>query len=170
MAARHYTPAHDREQQRPAQPLPGAHTTLAPRCCSRCRFLHYSSATLPLPHARSQHTCLTSSASHGLPAAAAAATTTDNTRATPLSHCNAAVSHACTQRSETHKHEQSTAETIPRSAAPSHGSPSETRCSDAHATTQIRSCNTAAQHPTHCARDSAGNEHPTRASYVAPMT
>ncbi len=88
-------------------------------------------------------------------------------------HCSA-VPHTtqqhntCTQRSETRKHAQSTAKTIPRSAVPSHSSHSETRCSDAHATTQIRNRNTtAAQRPTHCARASAVNARPTRASYVA---
>jgi hypothetical protein len=61
-----------------------------------------------------------------------------STRATPHAQYNAAVTHACTQRTETPTHEQSTTDTIPRSAAPSHSSHSETRCSDAHATTQIR--------------------------------
>jgi hypothetical protein len=54
-----------------------------------------------------------------------------------------------------HKHDQSTANTIPRSATQSHSSHSETQRSDAHATTPIRNRNTAAQHPTHCARDCA---------------
>jgi hypothetical protein len=81
-----------------------AHRTLAARCRSRCRLLHYSSATLRLRHARSRDMCR-ASAQHGLPATAAA---THNTRKTPLPHCNAAVTHACTQRSETHTHEQST--------------------------------------------------------------
>ncbi len=43
------------------------------------------------------------------------------------------------------------------SAAQSHSSHSGTRCSNAYATTQSRSRNTAVQHPTHCARDSAGD-------------
>jgi hypothetical protein len=63
------------------------------------------------------------------------------------------------QHSETHIHEQPTAKTIPRSAAPSHSSHSETRCNDAHATTQIRNRDTAAQHPT-----TAANARPKRAS------
>ncbi len=127
-----------------------------------------SSATLRLRHARSQDTCRTS-ARYGLPAIAADAATL-NTRATPLPHCNAAVAHACTQRTEAHTDEQSTANTIPRSAAPSHSSHSETRCSDAHATIQSRNRNTAAQHPTHCARDSAGAARPRRAFYIVRMT
>ncbi len=133
------------------------HTALPPRFRSRCRLLRYSSTTLRLRHARSQDTCRTS-AQHRLPATAAAATHT--TRATPLPHCNAAVTHASTQRSETKNHEQSTAITVPHRAAPSHSSHSETRCSNAHATTPIRNRNTAAHPTTHCARDSAGNARP----------
>jgi hypothetical protein len=127
--------------------------------------VRYSSATQRLQHVRSQDTCRTS-ASHELPAA----TATLNTRKTPLPHCNAVVAHTCTQHSETQKHEQSTTNTIPRSAAPSHSSHNETRCSDAHATTQSRNRNTVAQHPTHCARDSAGKARPRRESYIARMT
>ncbi len=131
-----------------------AHTPLAALCHSRCRLAYYSCSTLRLRHAQSQDTCRTS-AQHSLPAPTAAADT-DNTRATPHSHCNAAVAHACTQRCGTHDHEQSTAKTIPRSVVQSHSSHSETRCRDAHATTQNRNRSTAAQHPTHCAQDSAG--------------
>jgi hypothetical protein len=165
--ARHCTPAHDCNQQRPAQPPPGAHTTLAARCRSRCRLVRYSSATLRLRHARLQDTCRTS-AQHGLPAIAAAAT--DNTRATPLAPLQRGGNARVKKHSETHIHDQSTAETIPRSAAPSYSSHSETRCSNAHATTQIRNRNTAAKHRTHCGQDSAGNARPGRASYIAPMT
>ncbi len=79
--------------------------------------------------------------------------------ATPLSHCNAAVMHASTQRSETNVHEHFTTQTIPRSAVQSHSSRSETRCSDGHATTQIRNRNIQ-RHSTLLARDSAGNGTP----------
>jgi hypothetical protein len=144
---------HPRPRASRVQRSISAHTTLAAICRSRCQLLHYSSVTLRLRHAQSQDTCRTS-AQHSLPATAAAATHT--TRATPHPHCNAAVAHACTQRSGTHKHEQSTAKTIPRSAVQSHSSHSETRCRDAHATTQNRNRSTAAQHPAHCAQDSAG--------------
>jgi hypothetical protein len=71
---------------------------------------------------------------------------------------------------DAHTHEQSTAERNPRSASPSRTSHSETRCSNAHATTHIRNRDTAVQHPTHCARDSAGYARPTRAFCIAPMT
>jgi hypothetical protein len=85
-----------------------AHRTLAALCCSRGRLLQDSGATtLRLRHARSQDKRRTS-ASHGLPATAAA---TGNTRATQhrsLTQCNAAVMHTCTQRSATFEHEQST--------------------------------------------------------------
>ena len=65
---------------------------------------HCDCVALRLRHARSQDTCRTS-AQHGLPTIAAAATL--NTRATPLPHCNAAVTHACIQCSGTHAHTQS---------------------------------------------------------------
>ncbi len=61
-------------------------------------------------------------------------------------------------------------QTIARNAAQSHIRPSETRCSNTHAITQIRNRNTTVQHPTHCARHSAGNARPRRASYIARMT
>jgi hypothetical protein len=77
-------------------------------------------------------------------------------------HTPPTVTHACTQRSKTQEHEQSTTSTVPRSAAPSH--------SDAHATTQIRNRNTTAQRPTQCAQDSAGDTRPRRALYIARVT
>jgi hypothetical protein len=40
----------------------------------------------------------------------------------------------------------------------------------AHATTQIHNRNTTVQHPTHCARDSAGKARPKRAIYIGRMT
>jgi hypothetical protein len=43
-----------------------------------------------------------------------------------------AITHACTQRSETHKHEQSTADTVPRSVVHSHSSHSERRGAATH--------------------------------------
>ncbi len=126
-AARRCTPAHNHEQQRPAQPLPEAHITLAARCHRGCRLVRYSSATLRLRHPRSKHSCRTS-AQHGLPAIAADAAATDNTRATPLPHCtgNATVTHACTHHTKTHKRKRAIASKNNR--------------------------NTAVQHPTHCTR------------------
>jgi hypothetical protein len=71
----------------------------------------------------------------------------------PTTHVDVAVTHACTQRSETKKHELSIAKPMSHSVVPSHSSHNETRRNDAHATTKIRNRNTAAQHPTHYARD-----------------
>jgi hypothetical protein len=70
------------------------------------------------------------------------------------------------KRSGMHTREPSTAKAIPRSAAQSHSSHSKTRCSNAHTTTKIRNRNTTAQHPSRCARNSAGNARPRRASYI----
>jgi hypothetical protein len=106
---------------------------------------HCDCVALRLRHARSQDTCRTS-AQHGLPAIAAAATL--NTRATPLPHCNAAVTHACIQCSGTHAHTQSARNNRKQRCA-------VTRQPQRDAVQRRTRDNT--QHPTHCARDSAGN-------------
>jgi hypothetical protein len=99
---------------------------------------------------------------------AAAAAATDNTRATPLPNCNAAVTHACTQRSETHKHEQSTANTIARCAAQSHTSHSEALRSAATHTRQHKAAIAILRHSILL---TALETAPTMsASYVARMT
>jgi hypothetical protein len=61
---------------------PGAHTTLAARCHSRCQLVHYSGGTLQLRHARSHDLCRTGA--HDVLAATTDAT--NNTRA--QHHCN----------------------------------------------------------------------------------
>ncbi len=76
--------------------------------------------------------------------------------------------HACTQCSgdtDTGNHPQ----TIAGSVARSHSSHSETRCSNGHATTQIRNRNTAAQHSSRCARDSCSNARPRHSLYIVSM-
>jgi hypothetical protein len=63
--------------------------------------------------------------------------------ATPLSHRNAAATHTYMNK------KQSTAKTIPHSAVHSHSRHGETRCSNAHATTQKRNRETAENHQSH---------------------
>jgi hypothetical protein len=131
----------------------------------RCRLIRHSSGTHQPQQARSEYLYRTS-AHDDLPATAA---TADSKRATQhrsptVQRSGNAHVHAAQRGAHTRA---INLKTIPRSAAQSHGSHSETRCRNAHATT---ASDTAAQHPTHCARHSAGNAHPTRPFYIARMT
>jgi hypothetical protein len=102
-----------------------AHATLAPRCCSRCRLSLYSSGDTA--------TMWQTSAQHGLPATAAAAA---NNRVTHHGSPTAKRRYCTRVRSSAARtNTRNQPQTIAHSAAQSQSSNSETRCSNAHATT-----------------------------------